>query len=224
MRELVEIYKSDKAVSLGMLLCAIFDFFIFADKIYALIAFILSILISTIALKKCYDLRRLKEDKLAGCSFLYCFITNLENNKGTKECYELASKYLVGHFEIKSYDDFINTGIQLKNDDYHQKIITYLCEKERENEIHILNYCETLTELEECNNLIKINLTRYQKNLHKTQLALLFMLLILTLIINLSNVILTTINIPIYNILGLIAAVFFYPALLFDYYWKLKGI
>ncbi len=224
MNEILKLFKEDKAISIGLLLTSIFYFFLFSNKLLSLLACLLNILFSLILLKKSNDLYTNKENKLACSSFLFSFLTNLENNKGTKESYETASKYLVGHIDVKNYDNFINEGLDLIDHEHNKKILNYLCEKERNNEIHLLNYHELLETLDNEKRNIKSSLVKAKRHIHKTQLALLFLLLILALIINLSTVVMNTINCPIYNILGLISASLFYPSLIYDYYLKLKRI
>lgn len=224
MKELTDLFKTDKLITSGLFLSALFYFFIFQNKLFSLLACLMSIILSLILLKRTYALKKNKEDKLASLSFLYSFIYNLEDNKGTKESYESASKYLVGHSEIKAYDDFIASGIKLSSTEENQKLLDYLVEKERNNEIHLLNYHETLLNLENDNGVLKARMTKASAITHKAELALIFMLLILTLIINLSNTILATLNNMVYNILALIASSLFFPAILLDYYLRLKGM
>lgn len=224
MNDILKLLKEDKAISIGLLLSSIFCFFLFTDKLLSLIACLLSILFSLILLKKSFELKTTKENKLACSSFLFSFLTNLENNKGAKESYESASKYLVGHLEVKNYDNFIDEGLTLVENEQNQKILNYLCEKEKSNEIHLLNYHTLIEDLDNQNTTIKSSLIKAKKHMHKTQLALLFLLLILALIINLSTVIMNKLNCPIYNILGLISTSLFYPAIIYDYYLKLKRI
>ncbi len=223
MKDLVSVIKDDKTVTFGLLLCSLFYFFLFTNKLISLLCFLLTLLLSFLILKKCITIRKQNEDKLASFNFLYAFMSSIDQNKSAKESYEKASKYLVGHVEIKDFDSFIDQGLDLKADEEEKKLLEHLCQKEKDNEIHLLSYRESLSIIEGKSTSLKKKLDGLTSTLHRTQLALLFMLLILSLIINLSPIITAALSSDVYSFIAAIAVSFFYPSLLLEYYFGMKG-
>lgn len=173
----IELLKKHKLDIIFFITFCIIEVFIVNNVTLLIIAIVIQTILLFVILnsidKKDNDLKCI----ISSYSFLLSYIQNVEDNKGSKASYDIASRYLIGYQQVNPYEEIDeNNNLKLYK---FQKYFNFIISSDKKNEVHLLSYRQLIENIES-----ELNFDdKYNKKISQITLISKLIILILELLL-----------------------------------------